>query len=150
MKELQRIREKYSSTGDLIFRSAINYLAVCGSAAVANTPLGDSDTPEGRMIECAKEIRELSLSDSINELLDNKVYVVMSSGFTPEREVVGVYGKLEDAKARFEQEKKAIKDYIADSDEYSVYADDDDYFAVLHEEGSFDDHETMIVTRTVE
>ena len=56
MKELQKIREKYSSAGDLIFRSAMNYLAVCGSAAVANTPIGDPDTPEGRMIECAKEI----------------------------------------------------------------------------------------------
>ena len=150
MKELQRIREKYSSAGDVIFRSAIDYLAVCGSAAVANTPLGDPDTPEGRVIECAKEIRELSLSDVINELIGNKVYVVMSSGFTPEREVVGVYGKLEDANAKFEQEKKAINDYIADSDEYSVYADDDDYFAVLHKEGSFDDHETIIITRTIE
>lgn len=150
MKELQKIREKYSSAGDLIFRSAMNYLAVCGSAAVANTPIGDPDTPEGRMIECAKEILTLSLSDAIKELLDHKVYMVVSSGFTPEREIVGVYGKLEDAKAKFESEKKAIKDYIADSDEYSVYADDDDYFAVLHKEGAFDDHETMIVTRTIE
>lgn len=149
MKELQRIREKYSSAGDLIFRSAINYLAVCGSAAVANTPLDDPDTPEGRMIECAKEIRKLSLTDAINELLNNKVYMVMSSGFTPEREVVGVYGKLEDAKAKFEQEKRAIKDYITDSDEYSVCDDEDDYFAVCQED-AYECYETMIVSRMVE
>lgn len=149
MKELQRIREKYSSAGDLIFRSAINYLAVCGSAAVAKTPIGDPDTPEGRTIECAKEIRELSLSDVVNELIGNKVYVVMSSGFTPEREVVGVYGKLEDAKAKFEQEKKAINDYIADSDEYSVCDDEDDYFAAYRED-EYECYETMIVSRTIE
>ena len=149
MKELQRIGEKYSSAGDLIFRSAINYLAVCGSAAVANTPIGDPDTPEGRTIECAKEIRKLSLSDAINELLNNKVYVVMSSGFTPERDVVGVYGKLEDAKAKFESEKKAIKDYIADSDEYSVCENEDDYFAVYRED-AYECYETMIVSKTVE
>lgn len=149
MKELQRIREKYSSAGDLIFRSAVNYLAVCGSAAVANTPIGDPDTPEGRMIECAKEIRELSLSDAIKELLDHKVYMVVSSGFTPEREVVGVYGKLDDAKAKFESEKKAIKDYIDDSDEYSVCDDEDDYFAVYRED-SCECYETMIVSKMVE
>ena len=149
MKELQKIREKYSSAGDLIFRSAINYLAVCGSAAVANTPIGDPDTPEGRMIECAKEIRELSLSDVVNELLEHKVYMVVSSGFTPEREVVGVYGKLEDAKAKFEQEKKAINDYIADSDEYSVCDDEDDYFAAYRED-EYECYETMIVSKTVE
>lgn len=150
MKELQRIREKYSSAGDLIFRSAINYLAVCGSAAVAKTPIGDPDTPEGRTIECAKEIRELSLSDVVNELIGNKVYVVMSSGFTPEREVFGVYGKLEDAKAKFEQEKKAINDYIADSDEYSVCDDEDDYFAIINKNNSCEIYETMIVSKTVE
>lgn len=149
MKELQRIREKYSSAEDVIFRSAIDYLAVCGSAAVANTPLGDPDTPEGRVIECAKEMRTLGLSDAINELLENKVYMVMSSGFTPEREVVGVYGKLEDAKAKFEQEKKAINDYIADSDEYSVCDDEDDYFAAYRED-AYECYETMIVSKTVE
>lgn len=145
MKELQRIREKYSSAGDVIFRSAIDYLAVCGSAAVANTPLGDPDTPEGRVIECAKEI----LSDVINELISNKVYVVMSSGFTPEREVVGVYEKLEDARAKFEQEKKAINDYIADSDEYSVCDDEDDYFAAYRED-EYECYETTIISRTIE
>lgn len=145
MKELQRIREKYSSAGDVIFRSAIDYLAVCGSAAIANTPLGDPDTPEGRVIECAKEI----LSDVINELISNKVYVVMSSGFTPEREVVGVYEKLEDAKAKFEQEKKAINDYIADSDEYSVCDDENDYFAAYRED-EYECYETTIVSRTIE
>lgn len=145
MKELQKIREKYSSAGDLIFRSAMNYLAVCGSAAVANTPIGDPDTPDGRVIECAKEI----LSDVINELIGNKVYVVMSSGFTPEREVVGVYEKLEDARAKFEQEKKAINDYIADSDEYSVCDDEDDYFAAYRED-EYECYETMIVSRTIE
>ena len=152
MKELQRIREKYSSAGDLIFRSAMNYLAVCGSAAVANTPIGDPDTLEGRMIECAKEIRKLSLSDVVNELLDNKVYMVMS-GFTPERDVVGVYGKLEDAKAKFEQEKKAIRDYIADntgSNECTVGTDDDDYFAIINKNNSCEIYETMIVSKTVE
>lgn len=152
MKELQRIREKYSSAGDLIFRSAINYLAVCGSAAVANAPLGDPDTPEGRTVECAKEIRELSLSDVVNELLNNKVYLVMS-GFTPERDVVGVYGKLEDAKAKFEQEKKEIKDYIADntgSNECTVGTDDDDYFAIINKNNSCEIYETMIVSKTVE
>lgn len=149
MKELQKIREKYSSAGDLIFRSAMNYLAVCGSAAVANTPIGDPDTPEGRMIECAKEILTLSLSDAIKELLDHKVYMVVSSGFTPEREIVGVYGKLEDATAKFEQEKKAINDYIADSDEYSVCDDEDDYFAAYRED-SHECYETIIVTRTIE
>lgn len=153
MKELQRIREKYSSAGDLIFRSAVNYLAVCGSAAVANTPIGDPDTLEGRTIECAKEIRKLSLSDAINELLDHKVYMVVSSGFTPEREIVGVYGKLEDAKAKFEQEKKAIKDYIADntgSNECTVGTDDDDYFAIINKNNSCEIYETMIVSKTVE
>lgn len=145
MKELQRIREKYSSAGDVIFRSAIDYLAICGSAAVANTPLGDPDTPEGRVIECAKEI----LSDVINELIGNKVYVVMSSGFTPEREVVGVYEKLEDARAKFEQEKKAINDYIADSDEYSVCDDEDDYFAAYRED-EYECYETTIISRTIE
>ena len=145
MKELQRIREKYSSAGDVIFRSAIDYLAVCGSAAVANTPLGDPDTTEGRVIECAKEI----LSDVINELIGNKVYVVMSSGFTPEREVVGVYEKLDDARAKFEQEKKAINDYISDSDEYSVCDDEDDYFAAYRED-EYECYETTIVSRTIE
>ena len=145
MRELQRIREKYSSAGDVIFRSAIDYLAVCGSAAVANTPLGDPDTPEGRVIECAKEI----LSDVTNELISNKMYVVMSSGFTPEREVVGVYEKLEDARAKFEQEKKAINDYIADSDEYSVCDDEDDYFAAYRED-EYECYETTIVSRTIE
>lgn len=149
MKELQRIREKYSSAGDLIFRSAVNYLAVCGSAAVANTPIGDPDTQEGRMIECAKEILTLSLSDAIKELLDHKVYMVVSSGFTPEREIVGVYGKLEDAKAKFESEKKAIKDYIADSDKYSVCDDEDDYFSVYRED-TYECYETMIVSKMVE
>lgn len=150
MKELQRIREKYSSAGDIIFRSAVGYLVSCGSDTVM---MPYTDTPEGitgRVIECAKEIGKLNRDDAISELLNNKVYIVVSSGFTPEREVVGVYRKLEDAKARFEQEKKAINDYIADSDEYSVYADDDYYFAVIHDEDSFDDYETMIITRTIE
>lgn len=81
MKELQRIREKYSSAGDLIFRSAVNYLAVCGSAAVANTPIGDPDTPEGRMIECAKEILTLSLSDAI---MDTHVWFEQNKGIYQE------------------------------------------------------------------
>lgn len=85
----------------------------------------------------------------INELIGNKVYVVMSSGFTPEREVVGVYEKLEDAKAKFEQEKKAIKDYIADSDKYSVCDDEDDYFSV-YQEDTYECYETMIVSKMVE
>ena len=148
MKELQRIREKYSSAGDLIFRSAINYLAVCGSAAVANTPIGDPDTPEGRMIECAKEIRELSLSDVVNELLEHKVYMVMC-GF-PDRNVVGVYRKYEDARAKFESEKKAIKDYVAGLRQYMVDADEDDYFTITNKNNLCEIYEMMIVSKTVE
>lgn len=60
-----------------------------------------------------------------------------------------MYGKFEDAKAKFESEKKAIKDYIADSDKYSVCDDEDDYFAVYRED-SCECYETMIVSRTIE
>lgn len=148
MKELQRIREKYSSAGDVIFRSAIDYLAVCGSAAVANTPLGDPDTLEGRTIECAKEIRKLSLSDAINELLDHKVYMVMC-GF-PDRDVVGTYRKYEDARAKFESEKKAIKDYVAGLRQYMVDADEDDYFTITNKNDLCEIYEMMIVSKTVE
>lgn len=148
MKELQRIREKYSSAGDLIFRSAMNYLAVCGSAAVANTPLGDPDTLEGRTIECAKEIRKLSLSDAINELLDHKVYMVMC-GF-PDRNVVGIYRKYEDARAKFESEKKAIKDHVAGLRQYMVNADEDDYFTITNKNDLCEIYEMMIVSKTVE
>lgn len=148
MKELQRIREKYSSAGDVIFRSAIDYLAVCGSAAVANTPLGDPDTPEGRVIECAKEMRELSLSDVVNELLEHKVYMVMC-GF-PDRNVVGVYRKYEDARAKFESEKKAIKDYVAGLRQYMVDADEDDYFTITNKNNLCEIYEMMIVSKTVE
>lgn len=148
MKELQKIREKYSSAGDLIFRSAMNYLAVCGSAAVANTPIGDPDTPEGRVIECAKEIRELSLSDVVNELLEHKVYMVMC-GF-PDRNVVGVYRKYEDARAKFESEKKAIKDYVAGLRQYMVDADEDDYFTITNKNNLCEIYEMMIVSKTVE
>ena len=148
MKELQRIREKYSSAGDVIFRSAIDYLAVCGSAAVANTPLGDPDTPEGRVIECAKEMRELSLSDVVNELLEHKVYMVMC-GF-PDRNVVGVYRKYEDARAKFESEKKAIKDYVAGLRQYMVDADEDDYFTITNKNNLCEIYEMMNVSKTVE
>ena len=148
MKELQRIREKYSSAGDLIFRSAVNYLAVCGSAAVANTPIGDSDTLEGRTIECAKEIRKLSLSDAINELLDHKVYMV-TYGF-PDRNVVGIYRKYEDARAKFESEKKAIKDHVAGLRQYMVNADEDDYFTITNKNDLCEIYEMMIVSKTVE
>lgn len=147
MKELQRIREKYSSAGDFIFRSAMNYLAVRGSAAVVNAPLGDPDTPEGRVLKCAKEIRELSLSDVVNELLEHKVYMVMC-GF-PDRNVVGVYRKYDDARAKFESEKKAIKDYVAGLRQYMVDADEDDYFTITNKNNLCEIYEMMIVSKMV-